>query len=102
MSKRQQLSQGDDLALVVAWQNGDQWVGACLFERHFDTILRFFRNKVHGPAQDDLLQQTFLRCVENAASFRRASSFRTYLFGIARNVLLEHLRASSRQRARRS
>ena len=40
----------------------------------------FFRNKVEG-ACDDLIQRTFLRCVESVNRFRGDSSFRTYLFG---------------------
>jgi len=41
---------------------------------------------------DDLIQETFLRCVEGQERFRGASSFKTYLFGIATHVLYEDIR----------
>ena len=91
---------GEDSELLAAWRTGDRDAGAALFERHYEAIARFFRNKVNGTSQDDLVQQTFLRCAERAAGFRGASSFRTFLFGIAHNVLREYLRKVGRQRER--
>ncbi len=58
---------------------------------------RFFANKV-GASADDLIQQTFLGCVEARQRFAGAASFRTFLFAIAKNVLHNHYRA---QRTRR-
>lgn len=89
-----------DQELLAAWRGGDSNAGAALFERHYESIARFFRNKVSGPAQDDLVQQTFLTCAEKADRFRGASSFRTFLFGIAHNVLREYLRKLERKRKR--
>lgn len=43
-----------------------------------------------------------MTCAEKADRFRGASSFRTFLFGIARNVLREHLRKVGRRRKRES
>lgn len=87
----------DDFELLEAWRGGDASAGRALFERHFDIVYRFFFNKV-GDATDDLLQQTFLTCVERRDAFRGESGFRTYLLGIARNKLLHHLRAQGRSR----
>ena len=69
--------------------------GTQLFERHFDRLYRFFRNKA-GDDADDLVQQTFLACVRTRDRFRGDSSFRTYLFTVARSKLYNHF--SSRQR----
>jgi RNA polymerase sigma factor (sigma-70 family) len=85
----------DDLAQLGAWQRGDKVAGQALIERHFDSVLRFFRTKA-GEDADDLVQQTFLRSVESAARFRGESSFKSFLFGIARNVLFEHVRRKVR------
>jgi RNA polymerase sigma-70 factor (ECF subfamily) len=78
-----------DQDLLLAWQGGDLDAGSKLFERHFEAVVRFFRNKVDG-AIDDLVQKTFLGCVEGRA--RVADGFRPYLFGVARNVLRKHWR----------
>ena len=86
--------------LFEAWQRGDRKAGARLFERHYDAIARFFHNKVALRDADDLIQRTFLRCVETNGRIRKPSSFRYYLFGVARNVLLEYLEEKSRRQRR--
>lgn len=84
-----------DADLLAAWRAGDRKAGEELFERHFEAIARFFRNKVeHGI--DDLIQRTFLACVETRDRFRGDSSFRTYLFAVAHNVLGKHFRSKRR------
>jgi len=83
----------------VAWGEGDDRAGNELFERHFDAAFRFFRNKV-GEEASDLVQQTFLACVQSRSSFRKDASFRTYLFVVARNKLHDFLRHKQRHDAR--
>lgn len=86
---------GDDAALFAAWQQGDRAAGEALIERHFDAIDRFFATKV-GDGGDDLVQRTFLACAEAGARYRGDTSFRAFLFGIARNVLFEFIRGKAR------
>ncbi|MCE9580122.1 MAG: sigma-70 family RNA polymerase sigma factor [Deltaproteobacteria bacterium] len=76
----------DDAALLDAWRAGDRAAGEQLFERHFDAIYRFFERKGLGDV-GDLVQRTFLGCVEARDRYRGASSFRTFLFAIARHEL---------------
>lgn len=84
-----------DLELFEHWRDGDRAAGEALFERHFDAVYRMFRHKV-GDSVDDLVQRTFLACVEYAPRVRDASSFRTYLLTIARNELYMYLRRKGR------
>ncbi|MCH9683684.1 MAG: sigma-70 family RNA polymerase sigma factor [Deltaproteobacteria bacterium] len=81
----------DDLTLLAAWREGDAAAGRTLVERHFSSMYRFFANKVAGDV-DDLIQDTFLACVENRDRLRGEAGFRGYLFGIARNKLFRHWR----------
>mgnify|MGYP000231620742 CR=1 FL=1 len=81
----------DDRDLLLAWRSGDSAAGQRLIERHLEPIHRFFSNKVPG-ATDDLVQKTFLACVEAVEAFEGRASFRSYVFGIARNVLHRHYR----------
>ncbi len=54
---------------------------------------RFFGNKLASLHDvKDLVQQTMLACVAAREGYRRDASFRTFLFAIARNTLLKHLR----------
>lgn len=80
-----------DFELLSAWRDGDQYAGKALFERHFECMYRFFRSKVEHEAED-LVQQTFLSCVENRDEFRGDSSFRTYLYTVARSRLFDAFR----------
>src|SRR5690606_27370383 len=84
-----------DLELLDAWRRGDGRSGELLFRRYFAQLNRFFRNKTDTGAED-LIQTTFLACVEGRDRFRESSSFRTYLFGIAHNVLCAHYRRVAR------
>jgi RNA polymerase sigma-70 factor (ECF subfamily) len=80
-----------DFELLAAWRQGDRPAASELFTRHFGPIYSFFRNKLEEAAED-LTQQTFMRCVQARDDFRGSSSFRTYLFVVARSVLYDHLR----------
>lgn len=84
-----------DLALLARWRSGDRAAGQALFERHFDSLYRFFRNK-SGDECDELVQATMLACLDAKQQFRGDASFRTYLFGIARNKLYRHYRDRKR------
>ncbi|MCA9692181.1 MAG: sigma-70 family RNA polymerase sigma factor [Myxococcales bacterium] len=81
-----------DAELLRGWGAGDRDAGSRLFEKYLRPLHRFFSNKLASPSDvDDLVQQTFAACVASRHRYRADSSFRTYLYGIARNVLLKHL-----------
>lgn len=84
-----------DFELLDAWREGDRSAGNELFERYFDSVYSFFRNKV-GQAAEDLVQQTFLACTRSKDGLRKEASFRTYLFTAARSKLYNHLEKSQR------
>lgn len=88
-----------DRELLVAWAEGDVEAGNALFNRHFEPVYRFFRNKV-GDAADDLVQVTFLSCLETRHRFRRDASFRTWLLSIARHKLYDRFREVDRDAKR--
>lgn len=81
----------DDRDLVAAWRAGDRVAGEQLVARHFRTVYGFFRNKLDSEVED-LVQRTFLHCIEARDAFRGESSFRSYLLAIARNELFGHYR----------
>lgn len=81
----------DDIELLERWRAGDNGAGRDLFRRHFAEVHRFFEHKI-GSDADDLTQRVFTKCIAAREQFRAQSSFRTYLFAIARNELYSHLR----------
>ncbi len=81
----------DDFALLDAWTDGDDKAGDALLRRHFASLFRFFSSKVDEGAED-LVQTTLMRCIESRDRFGKRSSFRTYLFTVARNTFIDQLR----------
>ena len=80
-----------DAELLECWGEGDQAAAESLIRRHLQLVHRFFHGKVSSEL-DDLVQRTFLKCVERRHTLREAASFRAFLLGIARFELLTHYR----------
>ena len=84
-----------DAELLDAWRQGDDASGRVLFGRHFAGVHRFFANKVaHGV--DDLVQETFLACVESRDRLREGGSFRAFIYAVARRRLYRKWRDERR------
>ena len=81
-----------DPELLEAWRAGDARAGRLLFERHIGVVSRFFRNKA-GDDTEELIQRTFLACVEAKDRLRDGGAFRTYLLQVARSKLYKHYAA---------
>lgn len=86
----------DESNLIERWRAGDQEAGERLCQRYLKDIERFFAGKV-GFDGEELVQATFLACIEAQDRFRGDSSFRTFLFGIARRQMYAHFRRRRRQ-----
>lgn len=86
----------DDSELLTAFRNGDRHAGEQLFERYFDALYRFFEPKVAHNDVGDLVQRTFLGCVEAAPRFRGEASARTLFYAVAKNQLHDYYRKKQR------
>ena len=89
------MSELDDTTLLDQWRAGEATAGQTLFRRHFASVYRFFETKCPAEA-DELVQATFMACLNARERFRGEASFKTYMFAIARNQLYSAL--SARQR----
>lgn len=81
----------DDDALFDAWQAGDRRAAAALVERSDAALRRFLRARV-GADVDDVVQSVWSVISGCRERFERRSTFRAYLFGIARNLARETIR----------
>jgi RNA polymerase sigma-70 factor (ECF subfamily) len=86
------LSRVEDHALVLAWRSGQREAGRNLISRHYKAVFRFFFGKVPLATCEDLAQQTFEVLCRRPEGFRGEGSFRAYLLGVARFVLIGHIR----------
>lgn len=83
--------------LLAAWREGDAAAGTELFRRLFRVVRRFYFNKVPERDVEDLLQKTFTALVAGRDTFRGEAPVRTYVFAIARRILLRYLREFARR-----
>ncbi len=81
----------DDIELLQQWRAGDREAGSTIYKRYCKPVAAYFRTKV-PEALEDLMSETFLAMVESRDRFRHESSFKTYLFRIARNVYANYVR----------
>lgn len=85
-----------DLDLLERWRGGDAEAGTLLFRRHFRAMRSFFENKVGASDVDDLIQATVEALVRTRDAFEGRSSFRTYMYSIARSQLHRFIRSRGR------
>lgn len=89
-----------DEALLAACALGDVGSLGALFDRHHAAICRLIsRLSRNDPSEvDDLAQSTFVQAWRSARSYNGRGSVRSFLFGIAANVVRQHVRSSARRR----
>lgn len=69
--------------------------GSALFERYREPVWRFFRRRLADAGRaEELAQDVFAAVIEAAPRYQPRGRFRSYLFGIAYNVLLADRRKS--------
>jgi RNA polymerase sigma-70 factor (ECF subfamily) len=89
----------DDAALVRAVQAGDAGAFEALLARYRGGVDRHLLAMVRDPgAAGDLGQDVFLRVWTRAEQWDGRGSFRSWLFRIATNLALNHLRSVRRRR----
>jgi RNA polymerase sigma-70 factor (ECF subfamily) len=89
-----------DAALLARWRAGDERAATELVHRHAPALARFVASLGERTEVDELVQDTFVRAFQALAGFRAESALRTWLFTIARRLVLDRRRAASRRRAR--
>src|SRR4029078_1893766 len=91
-----------DEGLVGACATGDRTARSLLFERHVDAVYRFVRRMRASDADsvDDLAQNTFINAFHSAARFR-GGNVRSWLYGIAFNLVRTYARGALRPNAAR-
>ena len=89
-----------DEVLMTRYQNGETQAFEILLCRHrkaiFNFILRFMRSR---ELAEDLMQETFLRVIKGATRYERKAKFTTWLYTIARNLCVDHLRRKKHRKA---
>src|SRR5882724_9063933 len=99
MSPQPEVSLEQESQLVSNARAGDQTAFESLIGPLRRPLYGYIYKMAANPQDaEDLLQDTLVRVLESLPSFRRESQFKTWLFGIATHVCLDHLRARKRWR----
>jgi RNA polymerase sigma-70 factor, ECF subfamily len=88
------VSDYDEQAVVTAAQRGDQVALSSLYEYYFPRVYRYVNTRL-GNSEDaeDVTEEIFLRVIDNIGSFTfRGLPFGAWLFRIARNEVVSHVR----------
>ncbi len=89
---------GTDTALVGRVLSGERLAFAELYRRHVVAIYDFsFHRLGNREAAEDATQAVFMRAIGSLADCRRPEAFRSWLFGIARHVVMDVYRANTRR-----
>lgn len=91
------MNEMDDWELVARAQAGDTHAFAVLVRRYQTPVVHFCQ-RMAGSLQDaeDLAQEAFVRLHRHLHHLQPRAKFATLLFGIARNLTLNHLRDARR------
>ena len=77
-----------DEALMLQVRGGSRDAFESLFERYRGPVWRFFRRRTAEAARaEELAQDTFVAVLQGSARYEPRASFRSYLFGVAYNIL---------------
>ncbi len=71
---------------------------AVLFENNKVQLFNYFLRTGNNRAlSEDLVQETFMRVLAYRTSFSGSSTFKSWMYGIARNTVAEHYRKNKNQ-----
>jgi RNA polymerase sigma-70 factor (ECF subfamily) len=88
-----------DEALMVRFQRGDRAAFRILVARHQKPLFNFALRQLRSQtAAEDVVQDAFVRVVQSATEFKHEARFSTWLYTIARNLCIDHLRKTALRR----
>ena len=87
----------DDAALLRRYRRGDAAAFAQLYQRHRLGLFRFLLGLCGDHAlAEEVVQETWLSLIRSASEQREAVLFKTWLYQIGRNRLIDHWRKQGR------
>jgi RNA polymerase sigma-70 factor (ECF subfamily) len=96
MTNRADIS---DEALMIRYQRGDKGAFAALVRRHQTPLFNFALRQLRvQPQAEDVVQEAFVRVVQNAHDFKHEARFTTWVYTITRNLCIDQLRKRALRR----
>lgn len=82
---------------ALAARAGDRAAAAAFIRATQRDVYRFVAHLVGHTEAEDLTQETYLRAMRSLSRFAARSSAKTWLFAIARRVVVDHVRTTVRR-----
>jgi RNA polymerase sigma-70 factor (ECF subfamily) len=87
-----------DEALMLAYAKGQASAFDSLYQRHKQVVYRFFvKQGLPIAIAEELCHDTWLKLINVREKYQPQALFKTYLFTIARNTLIDHYKRKSTQ-----
>ncbi len=87
----------DDSALMLRYRDGDTAAFETLYRRHTDSLYRYLlRLCQHRATAEDLFQEVWGKIIKSRASYRPTAKFSTFLYRVAHNCFIDHIRRNKR------
>ena len=87
----------DDSALMLRYQDGDVAAFETLYRRHTDSLYRYLlRLSGHRATAEDIFQEAWGKIIRSRASYRPTAQFSTFLYRVAHNCFIDHVRRNKR------
>jgi RNA polymerase sigma-70 factor, ECF subfamily len=86
-------SEVTDEALMLRFQRGDRESFVFLVKRHRVPLYNFALRQLRAETlAEDVVQEAFVRVVQNAGEFKHEARFSTWVYTIVRNLCIDQLR----------
>lgn len=91
------ITPGSDEDLMLHYAGGDLDAFQTLYERHRGGLYRYFLRQSRQAVAEELFQDVWARVIQSRKRYRPTAAFKTWLYTLAHNRLVDHWR---RERAR--
>lgn len=89
-----------DETLMLRYQAGDAGAFDTLYQRHRGALLRFITRQCRVQARaEEIFQEVWMSLIQALDRYRVEAQFRTYLYTLAHNKLMDYFRSNVRGEA---
>lgn len=89
-----------DSALMLRYKDGDVAAFETLYRRHNDSLYRYLlRRCLDRDAAEDVFQEVWGKIIKSRGSYRPTAKFTTFLYRVAHNCFIDHIRKNKRHLA---
>lgn len=92
------MDEVSDRELMTRYAGGDARAFETLYARHKSPLYRFLRQRCFDPqTADDIFQEVWTKVIRARTQYEPTAKFSTWLYQVARNVYVDHVRHVKRR-----